>query len=754
MNMKHLVAAVLVPAVLAANAASVYEPNGVTVASDAVALETVGETVWTSDFTSGWSVFNNYDNHLEITFGGEHRGRKGVVVRGFETNRTDTAWSVRSDPVKLTKRGPTCIITFDLACDREVKDVGCNTEVHRTAVLWLDAAGKRIDAERIPVKMAEGDYGRVRFRGKIPAGAAAFQIQLGFDGPNLINGQKAAYANLAFAVEAETPRYLRIGTFTTEWMPKGALRCRADKPKGTSVDVKAIDVDSPHPGFCRVAVKLTGDGTATPSVKTLTVGNRLVKDWTVRADTLPPRVRNAFPSPTANRFERLVFTVTDDSVVDASALAVTLDGKDATAAFEYRDGRLVSKPRTEPWADGLHTVDVTIADVRGNKVTAKKRFFVGTTGAVPKVTLRDDGVTLVDGQPYFPICMYGVMRREFNGNDFGRAFDGLAAGGFNTSHSYSETFDPSYLDEGTKHGFMRLQFARYPDHRMVTKSRFDPSVLAWYLGDDTSICEKPWELWDYEDAVKAVDPDRLTCQADTVGAFAEVSNYRNYVTGTDVFLPEVYPMNKETPECIRACAAKAIADMKRIASDVREAEDVRVHATWPIIQYFKGWGWEHFPTRAELHAMTFATICHGAKGMAWYAYCGIVDPAKKKFNYGVTSSPERWTNVCELATWLKELSPVLVERTSLQPAKPMVVSGPAKDDVGNDSISYLLKNHGDDVYLFAVNSAAEKVRATFRLNASGKAEVLRENRTVGISGGALADDFEPLAVHIYRFRDE
>ena len=82
------------------------------------------------------------------------------------------------------------------------------------------------------------------------------------------------------------------------------------------------------------------------------------------------------------------------------------------------------------------------------------------------------------------------------------------------------------------------------------------------------------------------------------------------------------------------------------------------------------------------------------------------------------------------------------------------MSGPAKDDVGNDSISYLLKNHGDDVYLFAVNSAAEKVRATFRLNASGKAEVLRENRTVAISGGALADDFEPLAVHIYRFRDE
>ena len=57
--------------------------------------------------------------------------------------------------------------------------------------------------------------------------------------------------------------------------------------------------------------------------------------------------------------------------------------------------------------------------------------------------------------------------------------------------------------------------------------------------------------------------------------------------------------------------------------------------------------------------MTFASLCNGARGMFWYAYCGVVDPEKKKFNYGVTSTPERWETICALATRLKKLTPIL-----------------------------------------------------------------------------------------------
>jgi len=754
--MKFVLLAYTATFVSCAAASSVYAPEGVVVTRDAIRLETIGEIVWQNDFSNSgneWKIHNNYENQVEISFGREHRGSRGLVVRGFKTNKVDSAWSVRMNPEKLPKKGPSYILTFELSPDVDVPDYGCDTELHRSAILWFDAAGKRLAAERIPFSVPAGDYERVRMSGPIPAGAEAFAIQIGFDGPNLWGGNAVAYRNLKLAVEGETPQYVRKGRFITEYLPKGALNCRAEKPAGTSVSLRPVEEDKAT-GFCRCDVTLTSDGRTTPELKTVTVGKHLLLEWTRRPDDLPPRVRNAFDSPTTNRFVRPVFDVTDASVVVHTPFAVSLDGKDATAQFEWLGDRLVAKPRAEPWQDGLHTCDVTVADIHGNRVTAKKRFFIGETGKTPKVTLRDDGVALIDGEPFFPIGMYGVMRREFNDHDFNKAFDGLAAGGFNVSHSYSETFDQAYLDACAKHGFMKLQFARLPDHRMVTASRFDPTVLAWYLGDDTSRCEKPWELWDYEDAVKAVDPNRLTCQADVVGASAEVSAYRDYVTGTDVFLPEIYPMSKDTLEDNRLCAAKAILDMKRIAADVEEARDNRVHAAWPIIQYFQGWGWKHFPTKAELHAMTFAAICHGAKGMTWYAYCGVVDPEKKKFNYGVTSSPERWANICELATRLKALSPVLVERTPPQPAKPEIMMGPTADAVGNDSISFLFKNHGDDAYLFAVNSAAEPVEAKFKLNAGGNVDVLYENRTLRIEGGELVDRFEPLAVHLYRFKSE
>ena len=75
-----------------------------------------------------------------------------------------------------------------------------------------------------------------------------------------------------------------------------------------------------------------------------------------------------------------------------------------------------------------------------------------------------------------------------------------------------------------------------------------------------------------------------------------------------------------------------------------------------------------------------------------------------------------------------------------------------KDCFDNDSVSCLLKRHGNATYLLTVNSTFEKVRARFRLaNVPATAEVMRENRKVTVSAGLLEDDFEPFAVHVYRF---
>ncbi len=332
------------------------------------------------------------------------------------------------------------------------------------------------------------------------------------------------------------------------------------------------------------------------------------------------------------------------------------------------------------------------------------------------VTLRDDGVTLIDGRPFFPIGIYAVCRREFNGMSFDRAFADLGDAGFNFAHTYGNSYDPEFLAAAEKHGFRLWVQARMPDRKLLDVGRWNPSIIAWYLGDDTSEHQSPQELCDNNAAVKAVDPTRLTCQADPVGdGLFLVSRYAGYVRGTDVFMPEIYPIRGKAGDRTDAtCVAVTVRDMKIVASDVRNfGEPGRAYGCWPILQYFQGWGaWHHFPTRAQLFATSWAAIIHGAHGITWYTYGGFFSKKYGRNNEGVTSTPERWRNISELATKIRDLSPVLLERTPREQPRVTVVDGPATDPLGSEpSVTALLKRHAGRDYLFAVNACPEPVTA-------------------------------------------
>ena len=220
------------------------------------------------------------------------------------------------------------------------------------------------------------------------------------------------------------------------------------------------------------------------------------------------------------------------------------------------------------------------------------------------------------------------------------------------------------------------------------------------------------------------------------------------MTATDGLLPEIYPVrNEEGDPTDTTCVAVTIRDMKQFAEDVRLHGDGKPRTCWAILQYFKGWGgWKHFPTREQLFATSFAAIVHGAHGITWYTYGGFYE------NEGVTSTPERWRNICDLATRLSELSPVLVERTPPQPPVPAVIRGPKADPLGGPSVTCLLKRHDGWNYLLAVNAAAEPVTARLAAEGAETVEVLYEDRSRPASDGGVTDDFTPFAVHIYRWR--
>ncbi len=331
-----------------------------------------------------------------------------------------------------------------------------------------------------------------------------------------------------------------------------------------------------------------------------------------------------------------------------------------------------------------------------------------------KVTLRDDGMTLINGKPFFPIGIYAVCKREFNGHDLDKAFAGLKEAGFNFAHTYGNSYDPEFTAAARKYGFKLWVQARMPDRKLLDEGRHNPSIIAWYLGDDTSGHQSPQEVNDNNAAVKAVDPYRITCQADPIGSDRVVSRYAAYVRSTDVFMPEIYPVRAAVGDKTDStCVAETVRDMKRVAADVKMFGDGRPRGCWPIIQYFKGWGgWDHFPTRDQLLAMTWAAVIHGAHGMTWYTYGGFLSKKTGKKNEGITSTPERWKAISELATKLRDLSPVLTERTPKEQPKVEIVSGPEMDPLGaNPSVTALLKRHAGKDYLFMVNASTEPVKA-------------------------------------------
>ena len=298
--------------------------------------------------------------------------------------------------------------------------------------------------------------------------------------------------------------------------------------------------------------------------------------WKYSPGPEEPRVKIVSESPFSDPMAELKISVTSNRKIDWSSLKISLDGKIATDKF-VRDGDVLSYRPGEKWKDGLHMAKVVLQDPEdGTMVTAEKVFFKGAAVENPqRVTLRDDGVTLIDGKPFFPIGLYGLRALPVNGNDIEKAVSDVAGGGFNFVHSYVAGATGRFLDLAGKHGLKTWTAVRIPGTNFVETLCRHPAVLAWYVGDDTAMHFTPRQIYDRVDGIEAIDRTRITCQADVMNSRDPVSSYRPFVKVTDVFMPEVYPVHEESPVPSERCVAMAVRDMKRFKRDVAEAKDDR-----------------------------------------------------------------------------------------------------------------------------------------------------------------------------------
>lgn len=409
------------------------------------------------------------------------------------------------------------------------------------------------------------------------------------------------------------------------------------------------------------------------------------------------------------------------------------------------------RPRRPLWVPNLHRVTVAAADFAGNSLNRTWYLLVRPPRTHDVVTLRDDGMVLVDGRPFFPLGLYAVWKKPFNNNSFDKAFADLRAAGFNLAHTYSSVRTPDFAQfyaaaarQGIKLFVASNAGANCTDVDSVladvVREEEQPALLAWYLADDTASNVGAEELRTVTDAIHDVDPAHPTVQADAVGG-SSPSRYTNYVNATDGFLPELYPIRDSGARGV----PQVIADMNAIRIDLREA-GTRRKTVWPIIQYFQGWGWPRYPTKQELWAMSYLAIIHGANGITWYTYGGHGN------DHGVTDYPDKWRNVCALAGELAQLQGALTGRPRRQPAPPTILFGPPKDALGFPSLSTLLKEHAGKAYLLTANSSAASVTAHFTAARETIVSLPFEKRHLLADARGFTDTFRPFAVHVYEWR--
>ncbi|MBP5637881.1 MAG: hypothetical protein J6X55_00245 [Victivallales bacterium] len=413
------------------------------------------------------------------------------------------------------------------------------------------------------------------------------------------------------------------------------------------------------------------------------------------------------------------------------------------------DGAIPETQATSTSIPHIHTLEVSGKDIFGNSLADDRTMFFGESVKKNIVTMRDDGFVLIDGKPFFPIGLYGMSEKPFNNNSYDKAFKDLRANGFNFAHTYKDCGNgpnrQHFLDTAAANGIKVWVPLAGGLVDCTLRERNHPAILAWYLGDDTATHIPADVVRRNHLKCHAIDNAHLTTQADAVGGYY-TNRYIPYVHSTDSFMPEIYPVTSPTPLPVEVPAV--IRDMKACQYALR-LNGSPVKTFWAIIQHFKGYSsWKRFPSFAELRAMSYLSIIHGAHGITWYTYGG-----NDTTNLGVASSPERWNEICTVARELSSLSSKITSRNAKTQPNAKVIEGPQTDGLKFPSINCLLKDNDGDKILMTANSSNEPIKAQISLKGFKSADVLFENRTVQLDNdGNLIDDFAQFGVHIYKLK--
>jgi len=286
----------------------------------------------------------------------------------------------------------------------------------------------------------------------------------------------------------------------------------------------------------------------------------------------------------------------------------------------------------------------------------------------------------------------------------------------------------------------------------------DPTIIGWMHGDEPDNAQARAEggygppiapekiVADYR-AIRTADPSRPVLL--NLGQGVAYDNwigrgvrrnhpedYPRYIKGCDIVSFDIYPVVHRSPEV----AGKLWYVARGVERLVEWSGGRKI--VWNCIECTRIQHPTAKPTPRQVRAEVWMSLIHGSQGLIYF-----VHEWKPRFNESA---------LLDDLPMLGEVTRINARIHALAP----VLNGPTRQGVATVEssnpdvpVAVLVKEHGGNLYVFAVAMRAGATRARFRVQGDrpvADIEDLESDREIAITGNTFSDTFDDWQVRLYR----
>ena len=387
--------------------------------------------------------------------------------------------------------------------------------------------------------------------------------------------------------------------------------------------------------------------------------------------------------------------------------------------------------------------------------------------APTRVTIDQHNRLLLNGKPWFPLCLSGgppLRSKDPLGRD---GMDTVKASGINSfrvggaaTNTDRVEIPAEYIDWIGEHGMYAIIHLRelsvfdpnIPARReqlraAVEQYRHHPALALWKVKDEPAWPKNvvpPEQMIPAYKFLKQLDPDHPALL--NHAAWGDIKTWRTYADACDVSGLDIYPISvpKGKGSHIPNKELSCVGDYTGMISEAMNGRK-------PILMVLQVcWSGAMPPKNVRIHPtcrqeryMAYQAIIKGARGLFFFGSDKGYEEQDAPYGFN-------WT------FWNAVLGPLLSEigeGRELHSALLAPNSKLALKVSGAPDIEFTAREVGPFAYIMAAKREGAEGDVRFSgARLKGEIEVMFENRTVDAAKGVFTDFFKPNDVHVYKVR--